>query len=105
MTEHSLRVRLYKKFGPTKFCSVGQNLEFCQTYVQQNSKVFPQHCDRSASNFCVVCKALLAALCPASVSPVRSHTLFGSCAFLGSHKVSQATHAFLGMMPFWFIFE
>ena len=30
--------------GPTKFCSVWQNLEFCRTDVWQNSKVFRQHC-------------------------------------------------------------
>ena len=33
-----------KKFGLTKFCSVRQNLEFCQTDVRQNSRVFRQHC-------------------------------------------------------------
>ena len=31
-------------FGLTKFCSVWQNLEFCQTDVWQNSGVFRQHC-------------------------------------------------------------
>ena len=35
-----------KKFGLTKFCSVWQNLEFCQTDVWQNSRVFRQHCRR-----------------------------------------------------------
>ena len=39
-----------KKFGPTKFCSVQQYLEFCQTNVWQNSKVFRQHCLRHSSN-------------------------------------------------------
>ena len=40
-----------KKFGLTKFCSVWQNLEFCQTNVWQNSGVFRQHCDRNRSLF------------------------------------------------------
>ena len=33
-----------KKLGLTKFYSVWQSLEFCQTDVQQNSWVFWQHC-------------------------------------------------------------
>ena len=42
--EHSSTMGFIKKFGPTKFCSVRQNLEFCQTDVWQNSRVFRQHC-------------------------------------------------------------
>ena len=42
-TKHSLTIGFIQKFGPTKFCSVRQNLEFCQTNVWQNSKVFRQH--------------------------------------------------------------
>ena len=29
-TKHSLTIGFIKKFGQTKFCSVRQNLEFCQ---------------------------------------------------------------------------
>ena len=43
-TEHSLTIGFIKKFGLTKFCLIWQNLEFCQTDVWQNSKVFWQHC-------------------------------------------------------------
>ena len=43
-TEHSLTISFIKKFGPTKFFSVRQSLEFCQADVWQNSRdVFPQH--------------------------------------------------------------
>ena len=42
-TEHSLIKGFIKKFGPTKFCSVRQNLELHQTNVWQNSQVIRQH--------------------------------------------------------------
>ena len=46
-TEHSLTIGFIKKFDQTKFCAVRQNLEFCQTHVWQNLKVFRKHWEKT----------------------------------------------------------
>ena len=44
-TKHSLTIGFIKKFGPTKFCSVWQNIKFCQTNIWQNLKYFDSTVD------------------------------------------------------------